>query len=105
MALLFSSICGLSQKTGGKNIQLEKHCFFDAPNRFVVDTLLNKSATISKKGKYLILIIGNIKYLPCNLPSAVKQKKIVISGYILNEFETEKVIATPLQLTKVETLN
>jgi len=85
-------------------IKLNKSCFFDKQNRNTIDSLTNKIAKVTRQLNYIILVIDNKKYLTCNIPLTIKQKQIRVTGYILQIFETEKVIATPLKVTKATTL-
>ncbi len=90
----------ICQKRNKSKIKLDKTCFFDTQNRKIVDSLSNKIATVKRQFNYIILIINNKKYFTCNIPFTIKQKQICVTGYILETFDTEKVIATPLKITK-----
>jgi len=85
-------------------IKLDKICFFDAQKRAVVDSMINKVATVTRKFDYIILVIDNKRYLSCNIPITTKAKRILISGYVLQTFETEKIIAIPLKVIQAESL-
>jgi thioredoxin-related protein len=97
---LFSLNCS-AQSNLKKRIQLQGSCFWDQKNRKIVDTLKDQVATVTKEnnGKYLLLINGK-KYLPCNLPKTLNDTTILITGYVLQTLQTEKVIATPIKLIK-----
>ena len=85
-------------------IKLDKSCFFDKQNRKTNDSLSDKIAKVTRKFNYIILIIDNKKYLTCNIPLTIRQKQLRVTGYILETFKTEKIIATPLKVTKATSL-
>lgn len=89
-----------AQQNKPKAVKLTAECMFDNQNRAITDSIINKVAFVKKEGRYFILTINNKKYLPCNLPSGYEGKKISISAYILQEFETEKIIAIPIKIFK-----
>lgn len=92
------------QSRNTSQIKLDKTCFFDNQNRKTIDSLTNKIAKVTRKFNYIILVIDDKKYLACNIPLTIKQKQIRVTGYILQTFETEKVIATPLKIINATTL-
>lgn len=100
MLVMVAPHAGFAQRKQPVQIKLEKHCDFDAQNRKPVGRLVNKIATVTKEGSYIILLINEDKYMVCNLPLTIKQKRIRVSGNVLETFQTEPLIATPLKLTK-----
>lgn len=103
LTCFFLKTYSFCQSRNKSKIKLDKTCFFDTQNRKIVDSLSNKIATVKRQFNYIILIIDNKKYFTCNIPFTIKQKQICVTGYILETFETEKVIATPLKITKATT--
>ena len=101
-SLVFKTDC-FCQSKNASQIELTKTCFFDKQNRKTIDSLTNKIAKVIRQYNNVILIIDNKKYLTCNLPLTIKNKQIRVTGYILQTFETEKVIATPLKIIKATT--
>jgi len=105
IAFAMSTGCNAQYKNESKVITLKNDCFFDKQNRRIIDSLVNKIAVVSKKGSYFIFTIDNKKYLPCNMPDGYVGKKIIMSAYILQEFKTEKVIATPIRIITASIVN
>lgn len=101
---IISPNTGFAQRKQPVQIKLEKHCDFDAQNRKRVGRLVNKIATVTREGSYIILLINEDKYMACNLPLTIKQKRIRVSGNVLETFQTERLIATPFKLTKATKL-
>jgi|SRR5690348_8935997 len=96
--LAFSSIKCLAQSHFKNKIQLQSSCFWEQKPRKIVDTLKKQIAFIVKKNNIQLLVINNKKYFACNLPETISSSKILITGYVLQTLQTEKVIATPLKL-------
>ena len=84
-----------------KSVTLDKECFWQNKKRKIVDSLKNTIALISKEKDYYILTVNGKRYLPCNFPSISLRSPILVSGYILQGFYNEKLIATPLRLSEV----
>ena len=103
IALFFiASTCFCQSKTNA-TIKLKSKCFFDKQNRKKVCKITNQTAIVSKQGSYIILTIKNKKYFTCNIPSSIQNDSIKVTGYILEIFPTERLIATPLKLTRAST--
>lgn len=88
------------QDNNKKAIKLKSDCFWENKKRKVIDTLINKTALISREKENYILMIDKKKYFACNLPDKLKGNKIIISGLVYQGLATEKLIGTPLKLTK-----
>ena len=99
IAISFSGMSCYAQSHFKKRIQLQATCFWEQKNRKVTDTFNNQIAIVTKEnnGKHLLLI-NNKKYLTCNLPESIKDTAILITAYVLQTLQTEKVVATPLKL-------
>ncbi|WP_153797349.1 hypothetical protein [Foetidibacter luteolus] len=97
--IAFLNSCTSRPNNKGKEIELKKGCFFDDQNRRVVDTLADKVATVSTDNVYFILTIEDNKYLACNIPDNYNGKTIIVSAQILEIFDLERVVATPIRLT------
>ena len=90
--------CSCFSQAYKKQVKLGKSCSYQ--NRKVASSIKNKVAILSKENEFYILTIKDQKYIPCNLPAGIKSKSIMISGSILEIFPNERLMATPLRLTK-----
>jgi hypothetical protein len=98
IATILFSCSGFAQQAYKKVVKLGKHCSYQ--NRNVVNSLKNKIAILSRQDEFYILTVKGQKYMPCNLPADIKSGTIMISGFILQIFPNERLMATPLKLTK-----
>ena len=96
-SIVFSLPC-FAQHAYKKPVKLSKACSYK--NRKPVNSIKNKVALLTRENDFYILTINDQKYMPCNLPGGIKSKSIMISGSILETFPTERLMATPLKLTK-----
>jgi hypothetical protein len=93
--------CGCaSQKKFSSPIALSQDCYWDTKARKVVDSLTNDTAVVSLQSGITILAVGDMKYAPCNFPPGFVGKQVVVSGYVLQIMDYERMIATPFKLTK-----
>ena len=97
VSIVFSWSC-FGQHAYKKPVKLGKACTYQ--NRKAVNTLKNKVALLSTENDLYILTINDKRYIPCNLPAGIKSKSIMISGSILQIFPNERLMGTPLRLSK-----
>ncbi len=89
-----------SQKNLYKNpIKLDKKCFYDQ-KRSVTDSIKNVEGVLSIENDFYVLVVKDRKYIVCNLPKGIKNKTLLVSGYILQIMPNERLMGTPLRLSK-----
>lgn len=92
------SLVSLCQVHSKRIIKLKQNCFWENKERKIVDTLMDKTAFISReKGNY-ILTIDKKRYFACNLADKLKTNKIIINGLVYQGLDNEKLIAIPLKI-------
>ena len=96
--VIFCAGCSFSKQGFKQNITLAETCYFK--NRKVVDTIKDQVAELSFQNDIYIITIGDRRYIACNLPAGIESKSIMISGNVLEILPTERLMGTPLQLTK-----
>jgi len=98
VAIVFCSHYPFAQKRYKKCIKLEKNCAFQ--NRKVTDSFKNQVAYLSFQNDIYILTFKDQKYIVCNLPAGLTSKTLKVSGKVLEILPTERLMGTPLRLTK-----
>lgn len=80
-------------------IKLDKKCFYDQ-KRSVTDSIKNVEGVLSFENDFYVLTVKDRKYIVCNLPKGINNKTILVSGYILQIMPNERLMGTPLRLSK-----
>ncbi len=96
--ILFCAGCSFSQQGYNKNITLEKTCTFK--DRKVVDSFKNQIGDLSWQNDIYIITIKDRRFIACNLPAGIQNKLIMVSGNVLEILPTERLMGTPLRVTK-----
>ena len=96
--IVLSASCTSSQQSFKNPIALETSCHFK--NRKVVDTFKDQIAELSFQNELYIITFNDRKFIACNLPAGIESKSILISGDILEIYPTERLMGSPLRVTK-----
>ena len=90
-----------AQKINISEIVLTDTCYLDKPGIKSKKIITNKTGIVYERFGAIIINIKGKAYNPCNLPPNLIGKKILISGVV---FENAQTDGTPIKLTYLKLL-
>jgi hypothetical protein len=91
-----------AQHPVGSEIKLTDSCKWEKMGPMKRSTLSNKTGVIFQRFGAIIIIIKGQAYNPCNLPSNLVGKKVLISGIIFKKIKSDGI---PIKLTYLKILD